>query len=162
MRPQDELIRSMARRVVAEVAPAELPLFEDGAAAFLAAPRPLSAVARPRDEALGFGAAGAVAFLTPIALAIVKEVLEQVTAVARQEVGGGAAGAVRRALRWLLRALHLDAPAPPAAVPALSVDQLSLVRARIHARALDAGVPEEQARLMADAVVGQLAVSQAA
>jgi hypothetical protein len=69
IQPQTELARS----VVSEIAPSELPLFEIMSRSFAANPRRVR-IRRGGDEELGFGIAESAMLVTPVALAAIREI----------------------------------------------------------------------------------------
>lgn len=152
-----DLVEDLARAALERVAPEELVVFDDTAEEYFADPE---AVLNPvrRDEAVGFGLD--LALLTPYLLAVATPVLtfllQTVADATKQEATPVVAGWVRR----LLRRPDPEADRDPAEdAPALSRDQADQVRAVALARATDLGLPEPQARLLADSLVGGLAVS---
>jgi hypothetical protein len=149
----EELVRDFAVTVLQRAAPEELALFEESAADYFRDPEAVLAPAR-RDEAVGFGLD--LALLTPYVLAVASPVL----AFLVQTVGGVLKDESEPAVRrWLRRLLGRDgAPADDGApaAPTLTTDQAERVREIALARATDLGLPEGQARLLADSVVGGL------
>ena len=151
----EELVRELARTILAQAAPEELVLFDETAADYFADPQ---AVLDPRrrDEAVGFGLD--LALLTPYVLAVASPVLAFLVQTVAGVVKEEAQPLVRRWVKRLFRS-GADAAEPSAAaepVPALTPEQTTRVRDIARARAVDLGLPEEQARLLADSVVGGL------
>src|SRR5437773_10879903 len=73
--PQAALTTELARDVLADLAPHELPLFQPISQAYFADPRRAATAGSGRDEMLGFGVTGAEALVTPALLAIVSQVV---------------------------------------------------------------------------------------
>jgi hypothetical protein len=159
--PDRDLLEELARTILEQSAPEELVIFEETSEEYFRDPDGVLHPAR-RDEALGFGLD--LALLTPYVLAVATPVLtfllQTVAAAAKEE----ATPRVRELVRRLFNRAGEKAdqrPAPPAdgEPPALTADQAREVREVALARATDLGLPAEQARLLADSVVGGLVVA---
>jgi hypothetical protein len=164
--PDRDLLEELARAVLEHAAPEELVIFEETAEEYF---RDQDAVLHPtrRDEALGFGLD--LALLTPYVLAVATPVLgflvQTVAAAAKEE----ATPRVRELVRRLFN--RSQPREQPREQPrdkdrrggdermALTAEQAREVRAVALARATDLGLPDEQARLLADSVVGGLVVA---
>ncbi|GHJ34787.1 hypothetical protein [Streptomyces sp. TS71-3] len=143
----------LARHLVARLAPEELPLFEETAAAVARGGRG----GRRRDDPLGFGAVDAATVLfTGVAYGVATEVFKDLVQAAGQRATG-------RALGWLRR---LRRPRPQAAPDAgnpyesvltpLPPDVLEDVHGTARRRAILLGLPEDRAGVLADTVVAYL------
>ena len=89
-------VEALARQVVAEVSPAELPLFRATADRYFADPDGTLAVRGRPDEPLGFGAETVVALVGPFALDLVRRVVGRLV----ERLGDAVADAVaERVLR---------------------------------------------------------------
>jgi hypothetical protein len=161
MNPPDtdrDLLEELARTILERSAPEELVIFEETSEEYFRDPDGVLHPAR-RDEALGFGLD--LALLTPYVLAVATPVLtfllQTVTAAAKEE----ATPRVRELVRRLFnRGGERTAQGGPADAPvALTGEQARQVREVALARATDLGLPAEQARLLADSVVGGLVVA---
>lgn len=141
----------LAHRTLVVVAPEELPLFAVTSEMYRRDPGAVEGRG-DGDEVLGFGAE-AITALTPVLLAVGSEVarflLEQVRAVAADETQGTLKAMVHRLLGGP-KADGVPEPAP------LTAEQLRRVRAVAFERARRLKLPEEQAQLLADAMVGGL------
>jgi hypothetical protein len=150
--PDDErvLVTELAQRAVEQVAPAELAVFPETAADYFR--RPGQALKPPRrDEAVGFGLD--LALVTPYLLAIATVAVQTVVAT----VSGAAQAEAMPAARSLVRRVfRLPSPAPDGDPVQLSPDQARRVRDRALEQARAMGLPEAQAGLLANAVVGGL------
>ena len=157
------LVEEFAQAVLAEVAPEELAIFSDTAEEYFADPDAVLNPAR-RDEAVGFGLD--LALLTPYVLAVATPVLtflaQTVLAAVKEESKPVIADLVRRLFRRAAPGSDAGpgSPAPEAGPVALTPAQAGQVREVALARASDLGLPPEQARLLADSVVGGLAVAR--
>jgi len=97
---RDDLVAVLSRDVVAKCAPQEVPLFGPLSKAYFANPERVGKGGVGKDEALGFGVAESVAFVTPIALSVMSTVLkyvgEHVLQTVKEESSGLASDAVRK------------------------------------------------------------------
>lgn len=163
--PQAALAAELARDVVAELAPHELPLFQPISQAYFADPGRAARAGSGRDEMLGFGVAGAEALITPALLTIASQVvafvLDQVKDTASQE---GSALAVEW-VRWVFGRARPPAVATAVAatgIPAgLTAAQIARVRELVIKRAAELRLPATKAELLADSVAGKLVVAPA-
>jgi hypothetical protein len=147
-----DLTVDLAREVLGEVAPQELPLFDVTSELYRRDPGGVDAQAGS-DDMLGFGAE-VIAAMAPIVLSVAGEVvntlLKQVRAAAESE----SESAVRAMVRRLLRSRGGEEPAV-----ALTRQQLREVRDVAIDRARALKVPDADAQLLADAMVGRLATA---
>ena len=161
--PDRVLLEEFAKQVLAEVAPEELAIFDETAQEYHEDPQGVLS-ARGRDEAVGFGLD--LAMLTPYVLAVSGPVLayllKTVSDAAKKESQPLIADWVHR----LFRHGHRDQKADPdkKAEPAepqvtISPEEAARVREVALARAHDLKLPDEKARLLADAIVGGLNVA---
>lgn len=153
-----QLVTELAREVVASVAPTELPMYRAISSAWQE-DRQRPARSGGRDEMLGFGIGEAVALLTPVILAVVRDVLVFLGEEIRKQFKDQASESIRDLIKKLFR--RLLGKDEPGAEPALKVTpELAM---RVRALALEKGLalrlPEDQARLLADALVGGLSAA---
>jgi hypothetical protein len=147
----DEIVRSLGRELVSDLAPEELPLYPSLLSEFQGAKRGHQGKKSSDDQFLGFGAAEALTMLTPVILAFASSVWQALVAEAAQSAARGVVEYVRSHLPG-----HHEAAAPP-----LTADQLELVRTVAEREARRLGVSEGQAGLFADAMMGVLTGPQA-
>ncbi len=160
--PDRVLLEEFAKQVLAEVAPEELAIFDETAQEYHEDPRGVLS-ASGRDEAVGFGLD--LAMLTPYVLAlsgpVLAYLLKTVGDAAKKESQPLIADWVHR----LFRHGHGDQKADPdrQAEPdrpvTISPEEAAQVREVALARAHDLKLPDEKARLLADAIVGGLNVA---
>jgi hypothetical protein len=138
---QNELVCELAELALERLAPEEIAVLPETAEEYFRDPRSVLAPRR-RDEAIGFGLD--LALLTPYVLAIATPVLGVLTSIAQQTLEDASARMIRRLFR------RGDV--------SLSASQAEQVRdvALEHARGL--GLDDGRAALLADAIVGGLAV----
>lgn len=140
----------LARQVVAEVAPAELPVFSATAKRYHEDPEAALTAKAKADETLGFGAESVVILLAPFALELAKRVLSKLSEKVGDEVGDSLAS---RVLGWFGR----DDSKDDKDVAALTADQLALVAQTARSEAAELSLPPDQSERLADAVVAALA-----
>ncbi|MBL1090730.1 MULTISPECIES: hypothetical protein [Streptomyces] len=142
-----------ARRVVARVAPEELP-------AFALLSRPRARTPRLRDTPLGSGLDEMVGAVTPVGVLVSGWALTAVAGGAADEIKNRSMRLTRTLLDRLPQRLRRRAETEEVAVAvaALSTEQLTSVRASVQAKAVALGMPADQAGVLADAVVGELAL----
>jgi hypothetical protein len=151
---EQELVRELAYAVVAHTAPDELVLFEETSEEFFDDPDGVLR-ARGRDEAVGFGLD--VAMLTPYILAAAGSVVTFLLTTVADSVKDEVRPRITARVRGLFRG---NAAASPDAEPArLTPAQARQVHDITRQRATSLGLPESTAVLLADAVVGGMAVS---
>jgi hypothetical protein len=146
----DEIVGSLGRKLVSDLAPEELPLYPSLLSQFQGARRGRGGKSSD-DQMLGFGAAEALTMLTPVILSFTSSFWQALVAeAARSSVHG-----VLECVRAHLPGRHEAAPPP------LTADQLQLVRAVAERQARRLDISDGQAGLLADAMVGLLAAPQA-
>lgn len=148
---RDEAVEALARQVVTQVSPGELPLFTATATRYRADPAGTLRPQRSGDAALGFGAEAAVVLMTPFALDLVSRMLRRVG----EKLGDSAAdGIASRIAHWFSRGSKEQSATGP---EPLTPEQLALIAQTTRAEAAELALaPEESARL-ADAIVATLA-----
>jgi hypothetical protein len=146
-----DAVDALARQVVADQAPAELPLFNATAARYRADPAGTLAAGSKADETLGFGIETAVILLAPFALELVKRVFMQLA----DKVGDSAADSIAGRVSALFgRNAKEPATAPDVA---LTAEQLALVSQTAHEQAAHLKMPVAEADALANAVIAALA-----
>jgi hypothetical protein len=164
----EELIASVAREQVAQLAPQELPLFRAQSAAYFEDPQKALRGDRSEDDMLSFGPEVAFALLTPVILSVTSTVLSALAEEVGKTVGEESRGIVGDLVRRLFRRPQAGAEeasgvgetggaSPPA--PVLTAAQLARVRQSAYERARQLDVPEARASLLADSLVGSLALA---
>jgi hypothetical protein len=147
----DDIVSSLGRELVSDLAPEELPLYPSLLGQFQRAKRGRRGKNSSDDQLLGFGGAEALTMLTPVILSFTSGFWQALVAEAAKSSAHGVLEYVRSHL-----AGHQAAAAPP-----LTQDQLKLVRtvAEREARRLD--ISEGQVGLLTDAMMGALTAPQA-
>jgi hypothetical protein len=150
-RAGDTLSGELAWQVVGRLAPDELAVFGPVAEEYFADPQAVLSPAR-REEAVGFGLD--LAMLTPYALAVAGSVVTWLVATVSTAAREESEALVTSWVRGLFR--RTAAPAP--AVPPLSDEQARTVRRIAVQQGRAVGLPDQQAALVADAIVGAIRV----
>lgn len=148
-----DLTVDLARDVLGDVAPEELPLFAVTSELYRRDPRAVEAQAGS-DDMLGFGA-DVIAAMAPIVLSVAGEVVSTLLKQLRMAVEGESESAVKALVRRMLRSDRSEAPSGAA----LTTQQLREVRDVALSRARALNVPEKDAQLLAEAMVGRLATA---
>jgi hypothetical protein len=160
-----DVVGELARAVVRCVAPEELELFAETEADYVRDPG-LVLRARSRDEAVGFGLD--LALLTPYVLVVGTAVVHFLATVvsdairdeAREELRPVIAGRVRRLVRRDgPAAADRRGPGEHDRAPGVTVEQAREVRQLALRQALQSGLDDQKAALLADAFVGALLVN---
>ena len=143
MQPQTELARS----VVSEIAPSELPLFEIMSKSFAANPKRVR-IRRGGDEELGFGIAESAMLVTPVALAAIREIALFLAEDFAKALSHAAADAVAARITKLFRR---EAGTPP-----LTDSQIASIRTIVVEAAQTSKLGETQTTLLVDTLVTHL------
>jgi len=145
-----QVVVELAELVLQRTAPDEVPELPDVAEEYFADPQAVLA-ARRSDEPLGFGLE--LAMLAPIVLAIATPVVGFLVDVAKDLIKDAAKPHVNAAAQRLLRR-----PRQPPPAVTLSPQEAGTIRDSARSQAVTLGLSEQQAALLADAIVGCLAV----
>lgn len=153
---QHQAVADVARSLIEQIAPQELPLFRATSAAYFKNPRRALGGQSGRDEMLGFGSGEEVSFLTPIILVAATKVVEFAA-------GGPVQEAPRKGLAGLMGGLMrkkqpqndqqpVSVLTPEKAVQARG---LALETLRQH------NFPEDKREAVADTLIAKLPVARA-
>jgi hypothetical protein len=158
----DQLIAGLARDQIAQMAPQELPLFRAQSQAYFSDPTKALQRRKPKEDMLGFGAEAAVTFLTPVVLEVTRSVIVYLVAEVEKTAKTESAGVVHNLVRQLFKkfAPASGGNAAPGTQPAaLTAAQLAEVRRLAFEKARQLNLAESQANLLADSMVGSLAIA---
>ncbi len=156
----DQLVIEVARVMVRRAAPGETPMFGPLSRAYMADRERALASGDRGSGLLGFGPAEAVAMVTPILLEASSEVVAGLVADGLLN----ATKATARRVRKLFGAGQVSSEDADqevtdddgeADVPPLALEQWVRIRRIVRDTAMRCGMPEGQAGLLADAVMGQ-------
>jgi hypothetical protein len=153
---QNQLIAELARDLVSQVAPQELPLYRVASEAYFKNPAKIQAGQTGQDEMLGFGPGEAAAFLTPVILATLSAVITFLAGEVKKSLKEEAGGLVNEAVKQMFTIFRQkEKESPPSLTPA----QLAQVRAIVLKQANVYKLSESRSKLLADAIVGKLAIN---
>jgi hypothetical protein len=157
---QSQLIADVARDVVAQIAPEELPLFRATSVAYFKNPDKLVKKQMRKDEMLGFGVGEAVSLLTPTVLVVVAEAVTFVTAEVKKSIATESAGLISDLVKKQFKKFQPEEKKAGDNPPPLTLEQIAQVRKLAYQRFLQLKLSDAQANRLADAVVATL-VSEA-
>jgi hypothetical protein len=152
--PQSQLVAEIARDVVGQIAPHELPLFRATSEAYFRRAARSLKTQGARDEMLGFGTGKDVAFLTPIVLVVTTEVVEFVAASLKTSAAAGDGSLIVEQVRSSFRRYRL--PETVDQQPALTSAQVAQARQLALQKACRLKLAETQAHILADALANAL------
>ena len=155
----NQLVADLSRDLVLKVAPQEAPLFRAHSEAYFKDPEAALRSQGGKDEKLGFGAGEAVTFLTPIVLAMMVEVIKFLSDEVKKSVKGASASILSEMVKSMFtrfRPTKMHDDKPPLV---LTSDQLTQVRTLAFEKACQLKLSQHQAALLADSLVGSLAIS---
>ena len=164
---ENALIAEVARDAVRQVAPQELPRFRLTSQAYFEDPDRVLKGEKGTDQMLGFGTGREVAFLTPVVLAMTAEVVRFVTAEVAASLKEESPPVIRDLVRKMFKRFRPadggeeGEDAGGQAPPALTPEQLARVRQVAYETARRLNLAEGSAALLADSVVGGMAVGSA-
>ena len=154
---QDQLIADWARDIVAQSAPEELPLFRAKSVEYFKNPNKSLKGQKSKDNMLGFGAGEAVILVTPyvltIATQVIKFVAEELSKALATQSTDVIGDIVKRIFQRPGKKQDDTTPIPP-----LTREQLAQIYHVAYQTALGLHLPDEKAKLLANATVGSLAV----
>ena len=153
----DRLTAALARQVIGEIAPEELPLLDSVCRAWFTTKRSGRRRRRGHDAPLGFGPETAATILAPAVLAVCSEVARHLVDEVEQSIAGRVSKLAGHAVGWLLSRFRTPRKAAPPAE--LTRDQLVRVRRLAFERGLELGLPRGRASVLADAITGSLALT---
>jgi hypothetical protein len=159
----DRLVAELARSAISRAAPEELPLFRATSEAYFENPDAVAAKGSG-DDMLGFGVGEALVLLTPVALAVSRDVLNFVLEQLRSQAREHGKEAIDRLVSRLIKRDEESAAEPAAAdadakPPDLTEEQLEEVRALAIEKARQLKLAPDKAELLADSLVGSLATA---
>jgi hypothetical protein len=157
----DTLVVELARSLVRDVAPQELPMFRASSALYLKDPGKAQQQRKSgSDDLLGFGAGVDLTLITPVALAVATEVIKFLATEIARAAKSEASPIIQTQVRRLFSRLPGSIPeANPSKPPALTRQQLEQVRSIAYDTACRLNLSTDQARLLADSTIGGLAVA---
>jgi hypothetical protein len=144
------------------MAPQELPLFGATSEAYFEDPDKVMKQQAAQDEMLGFGMEETLTLLTPAILSVVTQVVAFITSEARKHLKTESSNVVADLVKRMFKRFLGRGVKPPPEAPPMTSELLNRVREVTLRNAFKLELPEAQATLLADAVVGSLAIAPAA
>ena len=151
----DQLVVDLARESVAQVAPQELPLYRATSEMYLRNPERVLQAQRGKDEPLGFGMEAGVVLLTPIIITVTKEVVEFVAAEVMKSIRTESSDVISEFVKKMFKKFRREGEELP---PPLTHEQIKRVRELALEKGQQLQLSPNQAELLADSLVGDLAV----
>ncbi|MFL5356193.1 hypothetical protein [Archangium sp.] len=157
---QARIISELSRDLISQMAPGELPRFEATSAAYFEDPDKVLRASSPQDEILDFSMGEPLAQLTPAILAVVTQVVTFLAAEVHKQLKTESSGFVGELVKGMFKKFkeRMGGKAPPKA-PTLTPELLTRVRETTLQNASRLHLPREQAKVLADALVGSLALA---
>lgn len=147
------LVSDIARDVLTEVAPDEVPIFVPASKAYFSDPSGALKQSRSKDHVLGFGMDALPIVLTPVVLHILSEVYEFLWGIAKKAVAEGLSKEISQIVRSMFRKFHSSDTDGPVV---LTSEQLALIHANILTTAKKLRVPTHKAESLANSITAQL------
>src|SRR5438105_796121 len=100
---QNQLIADLARDIVGQTAPQELPLFRATSTAYFKRPDKILKHTKGEEEMLGFGMVEAAVMMTPSVLVIMTQVVQFVTAEVQKSVATESASLISDLIKKMFK-----------------------------------------------------------
>lgn len=146
------LVVDIARDVIAEIAPQEIPIFPAATEAYFAKPAEALKQLRSKDSVLGFGMDSLAIVLTPAVLHILSKVFEFLTDIAKKAVEGGLSAEIGEVIKAMFKK---SLPAEPTFPSVLTKEQIGIIHSNVLLAARKLRLPTGRAHALADAVTAQ-------
>ncbi|WCM53271.1 hypothetical protein OH720_09730 [Pseudomonas sp. WJP1] len=147
------LVTDVAREVVSEIAPQEMPIFMAASRAYFNDPKKALHEIRSKDDALGFGMEALGVVVTPVVLHIISEVFAFLIGVARKATEDGLAKEIPQLLKAMFKKYQGSQPDVPTV---LTREQIGLIHANVLLAAENLRLPPDKAKSLANAITTQL------
>jgi hypothetical protein len=147
------LISDVAREVLFEIAPQEMPIFPAASRAYFADPQSALKQAQPKDDVLGFGVDALAVVVTPAVLYVLSKVFELLTGVAKKAIEDGLAKEISEVIRAMFKKFHSSRSEIPSV---LTREHIGLIHSNVLQAAKKLRLPAQQAQALANAVTAQL------
>src|SRR5687768_14874350 len=121
----NELVSEIARDVVTQLAPQELPIFRAVSEAYFADPGNALKRLKSEDRALGFGLDSAAALLTPVVLAVLSEVFQSLVPIAKKAVEDGLGHGISEIMKRMFSRFDGSTPS------VLTTEQIKLLHGKV-------------------------------
>ena len=155
----NQLIAYVARDVITQTEPGELPLFRAISTEYFKRPAEALKNQSGRDELLGFGMGETVSLLTPAVLVVTTQVVAFLTEVVRQSVVEESASLINERVRRMFKKFRQEGTRDELAPAPLTREQLVLVHKQAYEKFLELKLSGTRANYLADAVIASLIVA---
>ena len=162
---QNQLVTDLARDLVAQMAPQELPLFRANSANYFKNPDKALQPQTGKDDMLGFGAGEVVTLLTPYLLAVLTEVVTFIVEEVKKSAKTQGTNVINDMVKQMFKKFQPQPttqeqkPAPSA--PPLTHDQLAQIRQLAFEKSRKLKLSGRQSAMLADSIVGSLVLAPA-
>lgn len=153
-----QLIAELARDLISQTAPQELPLFRANSEAFFTNPEKLLAGQKGKDEMLGFGVGEAITMMSPAILMVTSEIVKFLIDELKKTVKDESSALIGETVKKMFKKFRPEEKKENAPSP-LTPEQLAQVRELALKKARQLKLSDERCKLLADALVGSLAVA---
>ena len=154
---QNQIAADVARDLVRELAPEEIPLFRANSEAYFKNPQEVLKEHTGEDEMLGFGTGEVISLLTPVALAVSVEVVKFVAEEAKKSFKAEGSSTINDLVKSMFkkfRPAEEKKEKPPETQ--LTLEQLKEVHKIAFAKGRQLKLSELRANRLADALVAEL------
>lgn len=152
------LISELSRDLISEVAPQELPLFRATSAAYFKNPDRVLTTQAGKDDLLGFGTGEAMMLLTPVALAVSTEVVKFLVEEVKKSTREESKILISETVKAFFKRFRKEKEENK--MPTLSPEQLAQVQEIAIKEARRLKLSEKHVKLLANAIVGSLAIAR--
>ncbi len=153
----NQTVSEVAKDLVIQLAPQEKALFQPISESYFKNPEKTLSENKAKDEMLGFGSAEVVTLLTPVILAVSGDVIRFLLAEAQKAVQSESSDLINETVKSWFGKFHTKADTK--SPPPLTADQLEQVRKVAVQKAKQLKLSDKNTKLLADAIVGSLAIS---
>jgi hypothetical protein len=145
---QNELVGKIARDVVAQIAPQELPIFPAISQAYFANPADVLKNVKSEDRALGFGLDPTL-LLTPIVLTVLSDIFVFLVEIAKKALEDGLGNETSEIIK------RMFSRSDSSKAPVLTKQQITLIHGKVLTAAKKLRLSDDKAASLADAVAVQ-------
>lgn len=157
---QNQFAATLARDLVSQMAPEEIPLFRATSEAYFKDPQATLKDGESREEMLGFGTAEALSLLTPVAIAVSIEMLKFLTEEVKKSFKAESSSMVNDVVKGMFKRFRpAAAPQALAFSPALTTEQLREVHQVVFHKARQLRIGESRAKQLADLLIADLVIA---
>lgn len=153
---RNQLIADVARDIVVQIAPQELPLYRATSTAYFKDSNKFLKRRAVKDEMLGFGIQKTVCLLTPTVLFVMSEVVTFVTVAVKESLVESGAELISDSVKKMFKMFRSEGKNEVSNPSPLTLQQIAQVRKLAYEKFLKLKLSDAQATSLADAVVAKL------